>query len=392
MSQAEASSAAGGNAATAFAPAERATAEALREAVAVVSGSPVMDAAMRSFGGILMVLNAHRQIIAVNDELLRLLGCPEPQAAIGLRPGEALQCIHAGDNPGGGCGTGPACRSCGAAVAIVSSLDANAAREAECLLAVRAADGHHEAFEFRVRAAPIQLAGQRLLIITLQDIREQKRREALEAIFLHDVMNTAAALDGTLRLLARCRPEDRDAILRDATELTRRLIAEIAEQQDLTELEAGRFQPRMGYASLRDVQDAITGFVAALSCARGKTLAFHAHDPCPPLFTDPVLLTRALGNLVKNAFEATPPGGDVRVTCSVEGDRAVIKVWNAAAIPAETALRVFQRYFTTKGERGRGLGTYGARLIVERYLRGRLTFTTSAAEGTTFRIELPLAP
>ncbi|HPD15684.1 MAG TPA: HAMP domain-containing sensor histidine kinase [Planctomycetota bacterium] len=377
---------------THFAPAERASAEALRQAVDAVSAHPVMDAALRTFSGILMVLNAQRQIVAVNPELLRFLGCPDPEATLGMRPGEALQCIHARDNPLGGCGTGPACRSCGAAVAIVASLESDTAAEAECLLTARTAIGREEPFEFRVRAAPIELNGQRLLVISLQDIRDQKRREALEAVFLHDLMNTASALDGTLRLLARCAPAERDELLRDAIGIARRLTAEIAEQQDLVELEAGSFRPSLSHLSLRDVRDMAEALAATLGCAHGKSLSFNAEDDGPTLFTDPTLLTRALGNLLKNAFEATPPGGQVLLACRGENARAVLEVWNAAAIPPAVALRVFQRYFTTKGRKGRGLGAYGARLIVERYLGGRLTFTSSEAEGTTFRIELPVTP
>jgi len=95
---------------------------------------------------------------------------------------------------------------------------------------------------------------------------------------------------------------------------------------------------------------------------------------------------------VKNAFEGTAPGGEVRVRCFTEDDSVVFEVWNAAAMPAEVAMQVFVRYFTTKGRRGRGLGTYGARLIAERYLGGSLSFATSEAQGTTFRLKLPRPP
>jgi len=64
-------------------------------------------------------------------------------------------------------------------------------------------------------------------------------------------------------------------------------------------------------------------------------------------------------------------------------------VWNQGEIPEGIALRVFQRYFSTKHGTGRGLGTYSMKLLGERYLGGRVVFTTEAAAGTTFRCNLP---
>jgi len=375
---------------TYFAPAERASAEAVRQAAEAVASNPVMDAALRSFSGVLMVLNAERQILALNDEFLRFLGCPDPQAAIGLRPGEALHCVHANDNPEGGCGTALACRSCGAVVAIVGSMDADAPREAECLLTARMPDGREVPFEFLVRSSPIHLDGRLLVVISLQDIRDQKRREALEAIFLHDLMNTVFALDSVLRQIPQQPPEEREALLNDAARMASRLVAEVAEQRDIINMEKGNFKPNLVATSINDVCDAAKSFVASVACGRGKRFACTA-DPAVPIFTtDPVLLARALCNLLKNALEATPADGNVRLACRIESGRLVFDVWNPGAMPPGVAARVFHRYFSTKGQRGRGLGTYGAKLIVQRYLGGRITFTTSETQGTTFRIELPL--
>ncbi len=67
------------------------------------------------------------------------------------------------------------------------------------------------------------------------------------------------------------------------------------------------------------------------------------------------------------------------------------RIHNPAAIPDEVQLQVFQRSFSTKGT-GRGLGTYSAKLITERYLKGRISFTSSTDEGTTFRVAFPVDP
>ena len=65
-------------------------------------------------------------------------------------------------------------------------------------------------------------------------------------------------------------------------------------------------------------------------------------------------------------------------------------VWNAGEIPADIAKRVFQRNFSTKAQAGRGIGTFSMKLFGEKYLGGRVDFTTSSSDGTVFRFILPL--
>ena len=109
------------------------------------------------------------------------------------------------------------------------------------------------------------------------------------------------------------------------------------------------------------------------------------------LRTDPVLLQRALHNLLANAFEAIPPGG--KVTLQVEADAGghTFCIHSPGEISPNVAPRIFQRAFSTKTARGRGLGSYAARLLVERFLGGTLTFQTGPQEGTQFLLRIPKA-
>ena len=124
----------------------------------------------------------------------------------------------------------------------------------------------------------------------------------------------------------------------------------------------------------------------------GKTI--QASEVCEeiPLLTDIALLLRALGNLAKNALEATSPGGTVTVGCrSLTSDTAEFFVRNSACIPREFQLQIFNRSFSTKGQ-GRGLGTYSAKLLTERFLDGKVGFTSTPREGTFFFVRLPKEP
>ena len=93
--------------------------------------------------------------------------------------------------------------------------------------------------------------------------------------------------------------------------------------------------------------------------------------------------------MLVNAFEATEPGGAVRLWLEQSGREVTFCVWNRQAIPGDVAPRVFQRNFSTKAESGRGLGTYAMKLFGETYLGGDMSFTTSKESGTIFRLRLP---
>ena len=109
--------------------------------------------------------------------------------------------------------------------------------------------------------------------------------------------------------------------------------------------------------------------------------------------TDPTLLRRAIVNLTKNGLEAIPAGAAVTLSirrAGIDPNRpmVVIEVHNPGVIPREVQLQLFRRSFSTKGA-GRGLGTYGVRLVVEEYLGGSVTVTSSETDGTVFRLEVP---
>jgi signal transduction histidine kinase len=104
--------------------------------------------------------------------------------------------------------------------------------------------------------------------------------------------------------------------------------------------------------------------------------------------SDKSLLARVLGNMIKNALEATPPEGVVTIGCDADDDNVDFWVHNESAMPREVQLQVFQRSFSTKGQ-GRGVGTYSIKLLTELYLNGEVSFASTPETGTTFRVSYP---
>ena len=94
--------------------------------------------------------------------------------------------------------------------------------------------------------------------------------------------------------------------------------------------------------------------------------------------------------MIINSCEATEKMGIVRVWIEQNNDTISFCCWNLSQIPEEIALRIFQRNFSTKGQDGRGFGTFSMKYFGEKVLGGKLGFVTSASKGTTFRFTLPV--
>src|SRR5512140_3676535 len=103
------------------APSERSSPAQIQQQAALVGADPVITALMAAASGLLILVNERRQIVGVNDSFLRTLGLQGADVVLGLRPGEALQCVHPPEGPGG-CGTSASCATCGAAVAMAATL------------------------------------------------------------------------------------------------------------------------------------------------------------------------------------------------------------------------------------------------------------------------------
>ena len=95
-------------------------------------------------------------------------------------------------------------------------------------------------------------------------------------------------------------------------------------------------------------------------------------------------------NVVVNAMQAMPEGGDLSFEASATQDTAELRISDTGTgIPAELRDKIFRLYFTTKKE-GSGIGLAMAFRIVQIH-DGTIDFTSEAGKGTTFVIRLPIA-
>ncbi len=105
------------------------------------------------------------------------------------------------------------------------------------------------------------------------------------------------------------------------------------------------------------------------------------------LQTDPTYIKRSLTNLVNNAVQAMPEGGELKVTAQRRGQSVFITVSDTGkGIPDEVKPTMFTPLMTTKAK-GQGLGLAVVKRLVEA-LNGKVSFESEKGKGTKFTIEL----
>lgn len=106
--------------------------------------------------------------------------------------------------------------------------------------------------------------------------------------------------------------------------------------------------------------------------------------------TDEVLVRQILDNLLTNALDAVEGRGSIKVSTTLEGERACVEVADTGAgIPAEMLVRIFDPFYTTKeAGKGSGLGLAISTTLAEA-LGGALTVESKPGAGSRFRLWLP---
>jgi len=368
---------------TKFAPAERSPESEIKRQIKLFSLSR-LPRFIDYIPNIVLILNKNRQIVFANKAVIPLFKLTNVTSAYGLRPGELLDCTHACESKGG-CGTTEFCSECGAVKAILTSLRGQEDIQ-ECRVTQKRSGN---AVDLRVWAYPATLDHERFAVFIVSDIGNEKRRTVLERIFLHDIMNTVGGIHGFAEILGEADPSEAEEFRGIIYELSTKLIDEINAHRELIAAENNELPVHPdSIDSMALLQDVLNLYRKA-EVAKQRYILIDSDAQQIVLTSDKVLLTRVLGNMVKNALEASSPGDTIKLGVERIGEEIQFTVHNPGFMPREVQLQIFQRSFSTKGT-GRGLGTYSMRLLSERYLKGSVSFRSSKKHGTIFMARYPL--
>jgi nitrogen fixation/metabolism regulation signal transduction histidine kinase len=374
---------------TLFAPAERSGSEENKRSFEALKALVPYDLVLDLMPNMAFILNARRQVIFANAAALSSLGL-ESEDVLGARPGEIMSCVHSREMPGG-CGTSESCRVCGAVGAVLEAFEKDQKTARECRISA-AKDAKAASLDLLVTASPISSPGGKYVLVTLADISDTKRRQALERIFFHDLMNSVTNLQACVILIRKefgSAVGEHDYFGRLAS-TAKALIDEVCQQRDLMTMESGDLEADLAEIELSRFARELARGVEVADYAIGRRLVLEPAAGPTYVESDRALLGRVVVNMLKNAFEASAEGGEVVMETGESGGKAAVRVRNSAYIPREAQLQIFQRSFSTKG-RGRGLGTYSMKMLTEEYLGGEIGFVSDPAGGTVFTVTLPLA-
>ncbi|PLX91593.1 MAG: histidine kinase [Desulfuromonas sp.] len=332
----------------------------------------------------MVILNDCRQIVYANRVLLDALNIDDFATVCGARPGEAFSCLNADVGPSG-CGTGEACSACGMVATILAALEGK--QESQDCQFTSLAEGEEVALDVRASSTPLTYQGESFVVFSLQDISDEKRRQSLERIFFHDILNVVGSIRGFSDFLRGHDPEDRDEIVEMIYQASGQAVEEIQAQRQLLAAENRELVVRTTAFDSLDLLLSQVKIAQRLEVAEGCEVLLAPESEAVPMTSDATLLSRILGNLLKNAIEASPQGGVVTAGCNRQGESIQFFVHNLGEMPRHIQLQIFRRSFSTKG-RDRGLGTYSIKLL-SRYLKGKVEFETGPC-GTTFTVCYPL--
>jgi signal transduction histidine kinase len=367
---------------TCFAPAARAPKEQVDRQAEAMRAIALLSEVLSTVPDLVLVLNPERQVVFANRALAELVHRTQDDI-VGHRHGEIIGCVNS-CNDTGGCGTSEACRTCGILSAILAAAEGQDA-ELEARLSLKSGDS----LDLRVKSSRITVDGEYRTIVTLTDIADEKRRRVLERVFFHDVLNTAGGVQGLAGLIREADDGQTDMLFEMLESGAAQLVDEIQAQRLLTSVEGGEYRASIEpHAVARLVSDAV-GLYVAMGRAANVVVEVASELPDVVIKTDRTMVVRVLGNLVKNAVEASSSGMTVRAGARLTAGEVEFWVNNQAVIPRDAQLQIFQRSFSTKGS-GRGLGTYSVKLFTEQYLGGQVSFESLPDAGTTFRVALPL--
>lgn len=262
-------------------------------------------------------------------------------------------------------------------------------------------------------AAPIVDAGGKLrgIVLVFRDMTERRRTEnalrsserlalvgRLSATIAHEIQNPLDAVTNLLYLIEHTDglpvtvPEyahiAQDEILR-ITQITRQLLSFNREARQPVPVD------------LKEVIESVLGLFGPKLTSNGIRVQ-KDYETTEKVVGLPGELRQVFSNLIGNAMEATGKGGEINIKVSSandwrDGHRKGIRVVvsdNGTGIPGTARGGLFTPFFTTKGEKGTGLGLWVSKGIVEKH-EGSMRFRSStegSRRGTTFMVFLPLEP
>jgi signal transduction histidine kinase len=165
---------------------------------------------------------------------------------------------------------------------------------------------------------------------------------------------------------------------------------------DVAKMEAGYGQMEQVPLDLREILGELVDLLRERAASQQVTLKLELPGGLPLIQADRRSMEEVFGNLVSNAVNYSPDGGEVRISAISRGDYLEVEVKDQGiGIEAEELPKIFDKFYRVKSPKtrqviGTGLGLALVKGLIEAH-RGSVEVDSEAGAGTTFRVKLPTA-
>ena len=242
-------------------------------------------------------------------------------------------------------------------------------------------------------------------VVNLVDITAMRALDRLKSEFVakvsHELRSPLSTIHEQLAFvlsdMVGQASQDGQHILSRAKEKTEGMIAFIGDLLDLSRIEAGVVSDEPKSIRLEAVLKGVVDFLGPRAKGRNQSLILQIPEsPLPLITADSVALESIFGNLITNAINYTPDGGEISVKADLVGINVRVEVIdNGFGIEARHLEKIFDRFYRVKDEKtryitGTGLGLPIVKGLIDS-LGGFLEVESTPGEGSTFTVLLPVS-
>jgi two-component system, OmpR family, sensor kinase len=259
--------------------------------------------------------------------------------------------------------------------------------------AAAVAEGHYDQRIPISGPAEVQAVAEAFNQMSAKVQAEQKSQQDFLANVSHDLKTPLTSIQGYSQAIIDGAARDPKGAAHIIYEEAARLNRMVIELTDLARLQAGRLSMHMTPIDMGKLATAIGQRLAIVAQEKGVRLRVEA-SPMPEIAGDGDRLVQVLTNLISNAINYTPAGGEVVVrTCVIEGGVEVsVQDTGVGIAPAELP-RIFERFYQVDKARGPRRGTGLGLAIVQEIVQahgGKIAASSLGINrGSTFTVWLP---
>jgi len=224
---------------------------------------------------------------------------------------------------------------------------------------------------------------------------EERSRRQLLADVAHELRHPLAVLQGRLELMQDgVVPLEPEALLplQDGVIRLTRLVGDL---RDLSLAEVGGLSLHLTPQRLGPLLSDLLSNLEPVAAPKEISLTAAVAPDLPPVAADPDRIRQVFVNLISNALQYTPAGGNVQVRAWCEQRELRVQIADSGpGIPPEDLPHIFDRFYRGDRSRSRATGGSGLGLAIVRSLvelhGGRVAVESTPGQGSTFTVALPL--